>query len=806
VAPKLLEWRLDLSELPIESLRKVCDTSHLQFSNTSELTNLDGIIGQERAVQSLTFGLDIVSDGFNIYAAGAPGTGKTTAITSFVKNRAKTKDNPQDWCYVQNFDNPNNPRVLALPSGIGKALRNDIIKLIEESSINIAKALESDEYNTKVEEITHKFTVKKQELLLEISNNAAKHDFLIQNSATGLRLTPSREGVPLSEEDINNLTTEQNKRLNKNHSTVDKELKNVLDKVRLLDRAISEGIQDLDIAIAHHSLDPIIYELKQKYSSLNQIHHYLDGIQKDMARNISVFKSNTENNSASLPQNAIKTNSLRRYQLNVIVDNTNTNGAPVVMENNPSLRNLLGYVEKESHMGTVSTDFTMIRAGSMHRANGGFLILRVEDILSNNNIWDGIKRCLKEKTIVIDDPSDAQHFTANTPTINPESIPLDVKIILIGDSGIYQALYSKDPDFVELFKVKAEFDNSMERTSKNIADYSLFISTLCRKENLLHMSKTGVAKIIEHSSRMIEDQTRLSTQFAEISDIIRESNHWARLNSSTYIESEHVDKAVDNKSYRSGLIKDKILDMINQGTISIDTANRVAGQINGLSVISLGEISFGRPNRITVSIGTGREGLIDIERESMLGGRFHSKGVMILAGYLTDKMSMNIPLSFVARIAFEQSYSEIDGDSASSTELYAILSGLSGLPINQGLAVTGSVNQKGDIQPIGGVNHKIEGFFEICKAHGFNGRQGVLIPHANIQHLMLKEEIIESVKKGQFHIYSTKTIDQGIEILTGVKAGSIQSDGTFENESVNRLAYEKLLTLGSNLKKFVHTE
>ena len=804
-APKQLDWRLHLSELSIESLRSVYDSNAFQFDNTSELPDLQGIIGQERAVQSLEFGLNINSDGFNIYAAGAPGTGKTTAITSFVQASAKTKDNPLDWCYVQNFEDPRHPHVLALPSGIGRALKDDISKLVEESSVNIVKALGNDEYNAKVEEIVNRCNATKQDLLNGISNNAQSYGFILQSSPTGLRLTPSKDGVPLSEEDINNLTREQSEKLGRNHVTIEKELKDVLNEVRTLDRIKLEEIQNLDFEIAHYSLDPIIDELKQKYSSLNQVHSYLNEVQNDIVRNISTFKSNTEDGTDSIPQNATRTR-LQQYQLNMIIDNADTDGAPVVMESNPTLRTLLGYVEKESHMGTVSTDFTMIRAGSMHRANGGYLIIRVEDVLSNNSNWDGIKRCLKEKMIAIDEMSEAQGLIPNTLTINPEPIPLDVKIILIGDPGIYQALYSKDPDFKELFKVKAEFDNSMERTSKNISEYASFVSTLCRKENLLHMSKTGVGKIIEHSSRMVEDQTRLSTQFAEISDIIRESHHWAKLGSSNFIQSEHVDKAVENKGYRSGLIKDKILDMIHDGTISIDTKNAVAGQINGLSVMSLGEISFGKPNKITVSIGTGREGFIDIERESLLGGRLHSKGVMILAGYLTDKMSLDIPLSLVARLAFEQSYNEVDGDSASSTELYAILSALSGLPINQGLAVTGSVNQKGEIQPIGGINHKIEGFFEVCKAQGLNGRQGVLIPNSNTKHLMLKEEIIESVKTGQFHIYSVETIDQGIKILTGVDAGLRKPDGSFEDGSVNLMVYKKLLTLGSNLRKFINPE
>jgi lon-related putative ATP-dependent protease len=495
----------------------------------------------------------------------------------------------------------------------------------------------------------------------------------------------------------------------------------------------------------------------------------------------------------------------RRYQVNVIVDHSGVTGAPVVMEFNPTYNNLFGRIEKESEFGALVTDFTMIRPGSLHRANGGFLVLQVEDVLRNLFSWDGLKRSIRNREIVLEEAGERLGFMA-TKSLSPEAIPLDIKIILIGSPLLYHLLYAYDVDFDELFKVKADFDTRMDRTEENIQTYASSLWSLCCKERLKHMDAGAVAKVVEHSARLAEHQEKLSTRFIEIADILREANHYAFLEGSSLVSQPHVQKAIEERIYRSNLIQEKINELIEKGVFFIDTEGEVVGQVNGLAVISLGDFIFGRPNRITVSVGMGREGVIDIEREAKLGGRLHSKGVMILSGFLADRYAQNKPLALSARLVFEQSYEEVEGDSASSTELYALLSALSGLPIRQGIAVTGSVNQKGQVQAIGGVNQKIEGFFRVCQAKGLTGEQGVIIPESNIVNLMLKEEVVEAVRAGKFRIWPVGTIDQGMEILTGNRAGERRPDHTFDPDSVNDRVDKRLQELARQLRDFMKEE
>jgi lon-related putative ATP-dependent protease len=491
----------------------------------------------------------------------------------------------------------------------------------------------------------------------------------------------------------------------------------------------------------------------------------------------------------------------RKYEVNVVVDNSELKGAPVVVELNPTYQNLFGRMEKEAQFGVLTTDFTMIHSGSLHRANSGYLVLRTEVLLQNPLSWDSLKTALTSGQVTIEEPGERLGFIT-IKGLKPEPIPLDVKVILIGNPLLYQMLYIYDMDFIELFKVKADFDTSMDRTEENMRKYAAFICAFCRKEKLRHLDASAVAKIVEYSSRIAEDQGKLSTRFAEIADIIREANFYATHENAENVNANHVRKAIEEKVYRSNLIQDKIQDMIKRNFLLIDTEGEAIGQVNGLSVIGLGDFAFGRPSRVTASISMGREGIIDIEREAKLGGPIHTKGVMILGGYLAEKYAQDKPLSLSARLVFEQSYEEVEGDSASSTELYAILSALSGLPIKQNIAVTGSVNQKGEVQAIGGVNEKIEGFYEVCKAKGLTGKQGVLIPESNVQNLMLKEEIVDAVKAEKFHIYPVKTIGEGIEILTETRAGTCRSDGTFEEKTVNYLVDKRLKEISEKLREF----
>ena len=770
-----------MPELSPESLRRICDDSCLDFETTADLPPLQAIIGQQRAVQALEFGLDIEEKGFNIYAAGPSGTGKATAITDFLQEQAKSKQPPSDWCYVQNFRDPSQPRALQLPTGRGRELQRDMKNLVDEATRVITQAFEGEDYSQRRENLTQEFRREREHLFSTLNDRARDEGFLLQSTPAGLALISHIDGKPMTDEEMAALTTAEREKLTQRREALEGDLKQVFNQVRSGERLVFERIQQMDQEIVRFALDFLIQEIKEKYDSITQVGAYLDEVESDMAENVDMFRAKPQEGQNTTPvvPPVSPNHTLRRYEVNVIVDNSETQGAPVIVEVNPTHTNLLGRVDKEAQFGALQTDLTMIRPGSLHRANGGYLIIRIEELLRNPLAWEGLKRSLKEQKIIIEELAERMGFLT-TRGLTPEPIPLDVKTILIGNAMLYHQLYMYDPDFVELFKVKAEFDSTMERTDENIRDYAAFVCALCTKENLLQMDRAGVTKLVEHSSRLAEDQTKLSTRFAEISDIIREASYWAKKNDSSCIQADHVIRAIEEKVHRSDLIKDKIVEMIQRGTIAIDTEGEAIGQINGLAIIGLGDFAFGRPGRITVSVGAGREGLIDIERESQLGGRLHTKGVMILGGYLADRLARDIPLSLVARLTFEQSYEEIEGDSASSAELYAILSRLSELPIKQGIAVTGSVNQKGQVQPIGGVNHKIEGFFYVCQAKGLTGDQGVMIPSTNVEHLMLREEVVEAVRQGRFHVYSASTIDEGIEILTGVKAGALQPDGSFE--------------------------
>jgi lon-related putative ATP-dependent protease len=799
-----------LPELTPESLRIVCDDSCLDFETTADLPPLQAIIGQQRAVQALEFGLDIEQKGFNIYAAGPLGTGKATAVTAFLQEQAKTKQPPSDWCYVQNFRDPSQPRALQLPTGRGRDLQRDMRNLVNEAARAITGTFEGEEYSQLREELTQTFRRDREHLFSTLNDRSREEGFLLQATQTtpmGLALIPHKDGRPMTDEEMAALTTAERGELTQIQETLENDLKQVFNQVRSAERLVYENIQKMDQDIVRFALDFLIQELKEKHGYLPQINAYLDEVESDMADNVELFRAKPQEgqNPALAPPIAGSNHTLRRYEINVIVDNSQTQGAPVVLEVNPTHTNLLGHIDKEAQFGSLQTDLTMIRPGSLHQANGGYLIIRIEEVLRNPLAWEGLKRALKEQKIIVEEITERMGFIT-TRGLTPEPIPLEVKIILIGNTSLYQMLYMSDPDFMELFKVKAEFDSTMQRTDDNIRDYAAFVCTFCAKENLLQMDKAGVTKLVEHSSRLAEDQTKLSTRFAEISDIIREANYWATKDGAPCINAGHVIRAIEQKIHRSDLIRDKIVEMIQRGTLAIDTESESVGQINGLAVMGLGDFAFGRPSRITVSVGTGREGLIDIEREARLGGRLHTKGVMILGGYLADKLARNIPLSLTARLTFEQSYDEIDGDSASSAELYAILSHLADLPIKQGIAVTGSVNQKGDVQPIGGVNHKIEGFFYVCRAKGLTGNQGVMIPASNVEHLMLREEVVEAVRQGQFHIYSASTIDEGIEILTGVRAGSLQPDGAFEEGSVNQRVSMRLRYMARSLRDFMRSD
>ena len=785
-------------ELAPDELRKECDPRLMKCDTTEELSPLEEIIGQERAIRALRFGIDIKERGFNIYVAGVPGTGRTTTVKNFLEEVAKTKPVPNDWCYVYNFQNSYEPNAISLPPGKAKVFQKDVANLIDEVRKGLPKAFESEDYTAKREATIGAIETEREKLFAELNKKAQAEGFVLQSSPVGLLTIPVVKGRPLNEKDFLSLSPELRAEIQKRRDTLNADLRNAMRQLRGLAKKTDEEIKKMDHDVALYTIEFAVNELKEKYKDFKEIIEYLNAVQNDVLENLDQFIGEPK---AQQPFPWMEELPFRKYEVKVIIDNSEHKGAPVVVERNPTYHNLIGRIEKEARFGILTTDFTMVHGGSLHKANGGYLVLPAEETLVNVLSWDSLKRALINREVTIEEAGESLGFIT-TKGLKPEPIPLDVKVVLIGNPFLYEMLYLYDTQFKELFKVKADFDTTMVRTEENMHKYAAFICAFCKKENLKHLDASAVVKIIAYGSRLAEDQEKLSTRFADVADIIREANFYAVQDNSDYIMADHVKRAIEEKIYRSNMIQEKIQEMIKRGVLLIDTEGSAVGQVNGLSVSGMGDFSFGTPSRVTASIGIGREGVVDIEREAKLGGPIHTKGVLILSGYLSDEYARDKPLSLSARLVFEQSYGGVEGDSASSTELYALLSALSEVPVKQNIAVTGSVNQKGKIQAIGGVNEKIEGFYEVCKARGFTGDQGAMVPESNVQNLMLKEEIVEAVKDGRFHLYSVKTIDEGIEVLTGTKAGKKKPDGTFEENTISHKVDKRLREMAERLKEF----
>jgi len=794
-----------LRELTGEQLRRICDPSTIPVETTDGVRPLEGIVGQPRAVEALQFGLNIPDHGFNIYVAGPPGTGKTTAVKAFMEQLARTKDTPPDWCYVNNFRDPSQPRALQLPAGRGRELEADMKRLIERAKREIPKAFESEQYAGRQEKLTNTLNRQREELFTRLERKAQEAEFLLQSTPIGILFIPLHRGQPLSDQEFLALPDGTREALRQKRETLEADLKAVLKEIRRVEHEAQQTLQQMNRDVALYAVGGLIEDLLEKYEGLFEVVAYLKEVEEDIVRNLDQFLPQPQQQPVSLLVPWLAEMAFRKYAVNVIVDHAERTGAPVVLELNPTYPNLVGRIEKEAQFGALHTDFTLIRGGALHRANGGYLALQVEDVLRHPFVWDGLKRALRERQIIIEDLGERLGLLS-TKGLQPEPIPLEAKLVLVGNPLFYVLLYALDPDFRELFKVKADFDTRMDWNDSHIGEYLQFLCTVCQKEQLMHLDRGAIGKIVEHSARLAEHQGKLSTRFAELADIIREANYWARQDGTSHITAQHIRRAIEQKVYRSNLIQEHIQELIAEGTLLVDATGTAVGQVNGLSVIALGDYTFGRPSRITASVRPGQEGVVDIEREAKLGGPVHTKGVLILSGYLGERYAGDAPLSLAARLVFEQSYEEVEGDSASSAELYALLSALSGLPLRQGIAVTGSVNQHGEVQAIGGVNQKIEGFFDVCKAKGLTGDQGVLIPASNVKNLMLREDVVEAVQAGQFHIYPVQTVDEGMELLTGVSAGIRQEDGAFPGGTVNALVEDRLQAFAEGLKEYFKGE
>ncbi len=787
--------------LPPDQLERRCDPGGFDFDTTADLPSLEEFIGQERAMRAVDFGAGIASHGFNVYALGLPGSGKTTLIRKFLERLAADEPVTDDWCYVNNFEDQHKPQALRLPAGKGVALRDDMAALIENCQQTIPKAFESEEYEQEKDEITGRYQAQQNEEFEALQELIEKRSFALIKVPGGLVLTPAVEGRPLKESELDKLSDEEKEKVQKLRDSLEKNVERGLRRMREIEQAMRQELRELDEATTLRATGHLIDDLKAQYADIEGVEAYLEAVQEDIVKNVDDFKDEKES-AMPLPAGMPlprASSPFSRYEVNVLVDRSDEEGAPVVVETNPTYHNLIGRIEHQAFMGVVATDFTMIKPGALHRANGGYLVLPVRDVLINYYSWEALKRCLKDRCIRTEELG-AQLSLLSTVTLEPQTVPLDVKIVLIGNPMLYYLLYRYDEDFQKLFKVKADFATMMDRSPETEHQYALFVRTISDENSLRHFDRGAVARIVDHSSRMVEHQGKLSTRFGEIADLVCEASFWAGRNEHETVTRDDVQRAIEEKVFRSSRVEERIQEVIAERTLRIETEGEEVGQVNGLTVVQLGEYVFGWPSRVTATTFVGKKGVVSIEREAELSGAIHSKGVFILGGYLANRFAQEEPLSLSGHITFEQSYSGVEGDSASSTELYALLSSLSDCPIRQDIAVTGSVDQHGNIQPIGGINQKIEGFFDVCQARGLTGEQGVLIPSANVRHLMLRQDVIEAVQRDQFRIWAVDTIDQGISLLTGQEAGQQDAEGVYPEDSVNRAVADRLADMAQALK------
>jgi lon-related putative ATP-dependent protease len=777
-----------------EVARRSLPAEVMKFENTSEITPLKEIIGQERGIEALKYGLEMEGYGYNIFIAGHSGTGRGTAIVNFLEEMSKTVPTPSDWCYVNNFKEPRRPKALALVAGKGAEFQKNMVWFVSRAKETLEEAFMSDEYSDMLSEVVKSVEDEQSEILGDMAEKARRRGFQLQKTPVGFQLLPLLEGNPVPESEFAKLPSEVQLSILKSRETLQNELRSTIGQLGEIEKKSHSVVGDLNKRVAESSISYLLQMMMELYDETDQINVFLGEVKEDLLENLQLFIGDNDD-----PETG--EDPFRRYNVNLFVDNSALAGAPVVKVPHPTHRHIFGYIEKEINFGAVKTDFTLIRRGAAHRANGGYLIMQVEDLLSDPYAWPTLKRAIKNERLEIEEVPEPMEYL-KTRIIMPEPIPFDGKIILIGSPETYNALYHQDREFKELFKVNVSFDTTMEWNEDNIEKYYSFISSLCEKEGLRHMDRSGAAAVVVHSSRLAADRDKLSTRFSEIADLIRETNYFADKDGADFASKEHVDKALTERRYRSNLYQERFEEMIKREVILIDTEGVKIGQVNGLAVLSIGGYSYGRPSRVTATIGVGREGILDIEREAKLGGPFHTKGVLIIGGYLSEMYAQNAPLSLTSRLVFEQSYGGIDGDSASSTELYAILSALSRIPIKQEIAVTGSVNQKGEVQAIGGVNEKIEGYFDVCKTKGLSGKQGVLIPYSNRGNLMLREDVVGAIEGGVFHVYPVKTIDEGIEVLTGVKAGERRPDGSYGAGTIHDLVQRRLIEMANSFTEF----
>jgi lon-related putative ATP-dependent protease len=796
---------MTVTPLKAEELYQHTDPDQFQFEITTEVEELSEIIGQPRAFEAVRFGTGMQREGYNIFALGPPGTGKRTLVTQFFQERASLEPAPDDWCYVHNFEQDHRPKAIRLPPGCGIEFQKDMEGFVEELRNSLSAAFESDEYRTRRRMVESEFQERQEAAFEALQEKASQDNFTLLRTPTGLVFAPVKDGEVMPPDDFNELPEDQRQEMEKDVQALQKKLQALLQNIPVWQRELRKGIRDINHEITQVAVESILNDLKEKYTTYSQIIEHLSAIQEDVIENASRFLETEETSEESSGEPSVRSLMtrgrsrpalMRRYQVNLLVDNGNSDGAPVIHEDNPTYQNLIGRVEQIAQLGALVTNFTLIKPGSLHRANGGYLILDARKVLLQPYAWEALKRALEGGQVRIESPGEMLGMLS-TVFLEPEPIELDLKVAMIGDRMLYYLLAQSDPDFSEHFKVQADFTEEIPRTIENQELYARMIAKLIHKDELRAFNREAVARIIEHCARVVGDSERLTVQVNNIVDLLNEADYWASKEGNHVVHASDVQKAIDARVYRADRVRERYQENILRETIMISTEGDRIGQINGLSVIGMGDFSFGFPSRITASVQRGKGNVVNIEREVELSGPIHSKGVLILSGFLGQRYAAEEPLSLSASLVFEQSYSGVEGDSASSAELYALLSAISGVPIIQSFAVTGSVNQHGQVQAIGGVNEKVEGYFDICQQRGLTGEQGVLIPTSNVKHLMLRKDVREAVKAGKFNVYPIDDIDQGIELLTGIPAGRIEEDGKYPPDTINGKVQNRLEKLAS---------
>jgi len=791
-----------ITKLKPDELYKKCDPDFFVFGGTEAVVELPMTIGQEKALNSLDFGLNMDSAGFNIFAIGESGTGKMSTVMYMLRGKAANEEAPADWCYVHNFKDPDSSIALSFGPGKGAVFQRELEEMIKILKVEIPKAFESKEYETQKSKIVDEFQQKQQEYLARLDSEAKERGFTVKRGPTGVLIVPIKEnGELMSKEEFDALDAKARKKLEETGRFFQEKLNDVVRILREAEKIVGEMVMRLDRMVALDIVGPMVDAIRKKYGEQEKVVRYLEDVKEDILTHLDDFKA-TEEAPSPLPFLKVPKaeTSFTRYAVNVIVNNGESKGAPVVYESNPTYLNLFGRMEYRVQYGMATTDFTMIKAGSLHKANGGYLVIDALELLRNAFSYEALKRALKNGEIRIEDVLE-QYRLISTAGLKPEAIPLNVKVVLTGNPYLYYMLHAYDEDSRELFKVKADFDSRMERNRENTGKYALYVAQCQKDENLLPFDRTAVARLVEMGSRLADHQDKLSTRFGDIADLIRESHYWAKKEGVDQVSAAHVTRAVKEKICRVNRIEERLQEMMLDDTLIVNTAGEKVGQVNGLAVLDIGDYAFGKPSRITAKTYMGRAGVVNLERETKMSGKIHEKAILIITSYLGGKYAVNKPISLSASITFEQLYEMVEGDSATCAELYALLSSISGVPLKQSFAVTGSMDQNGDVQPIGGVNQKIEGFFHLCKMRGLDGSQGVIIPKRNTRNLVLSDDVIEAVEKGLFNVNAIDRMEEGLELLTGMPAGEPGPDGTYPEGTLNHLVEKRLTEISEAMEK-----